>query len=108
MVYRIRFKVVSGKIHIYDDQLNYICSHNLSERKGSVNQLPEHISGTDALQLIHITDQNDPCTRADSLKELSCQPHIDHGAFVHNNEVSVKRFLLLILINRFTVSKKAQ
>ena len=26
----------------YDDQLNYICSHNLSERKGSVNQLPEH------------------------------------------------------------------
>ena len=38
----VRFKVVSGKIHIYDDQLNYICSHNLSERKGSVNQLPEH------------------------------------------------------------------
>ena len=36
----VRFKVVSGKIHIYDDQLNYICSHNLSERKGSVNQLP--------------------------------------------------------------------
>ena len=26
----------------HDDQLNYICSHNLSERKGSVNQLPEH------------------------------------------------------------------
>ena len=39
---RYASKVVSGKIHIYDDQLNYICSHNLSERKGSVNQLPEH------------------------------------------------------------------
>ena len=36
------FKVASGKIHIYDDQLNYICSHNLNERKGSINQLPEH------------------------------------------------------------------
>lgn len=38
----MRYKVVSGKIHIYDEQLNYICAHNLSERKGSVNQLPEH------------------------------------------------------------------
>ena len=38
----VRYKVVSGKIHIYDEQLNYICSHNLSERKGSINQLPEH------------------------------------------------------------------
>ena len=38
----VRYKVVSGKIHIYDERLNYICSHNLSERKGSVNQLPEH------------------------------------------------------------------
>ena len=35
-------KLSVAKIHIYDDQLNYICSHNLSERKGSVNQLPEH------------------------------------------------------------------
>ncbi|MCD8300266.1 MAG: DDE-type integrase/transposase/recombinase [Clostridiales bacterium] len=38
----VQFKVVGGKIHIYDENLNYICSHNLSERKGSVNQLPEH------------------------------------------------------------------
>lgn len=38
----VRYKVVGGKLHIYDSDLNHICSHNLSERKGSVNQLPEH------------------------------------------------------------------
>ena len=38
----VKYKVAGGKIHIYDQQLNFICSHNLSERKGSVNQLPEH------------------------------------------------------------------
>lgn len=38
----VQYKVVGGKIHIYDKDLNYICSHNISERKGSVNQLPEH------------------------------------------------------------------
>jgi hypothetical protein len=38
----VQYKVVGGKIHIYDNQLNFICTHNLSERKGSTNQLPEH------------------------------------------------------------------
>lgn len=38
----VRYKVVDGKIHIYDKQLNHISSHNLSERKGSINQFPEH------------------------------------------------------------------
>ena len=38
----VKFKVIGEKIHIYDDNLNYICSHSLSERKGSINRLPEH------------------------------------------------------------------
>lgn len=38
----VKFKVIGSRIHIYDGQLNYICSHNLSECKGSINQLPEH------------------------------------------------------------------
>lgn len=38
----VLYKVVNGKIHIYDTDLNLICSHNLSERKGSFNQLPGH------------------------------------------------------------------
>lgn len=38
----VLFKVASGKIHIYDQERNLICSHNLCERRGSVNQLPEH------------------------------------------------------------------
>jgi hypothetical protein len=42
---RVRYKVTAGKIHIYDDDLNYICTHLLSERKGSYNQLPEHRKG---------------------------------------------------------------
>ncbi len=38
----VQYKVVGGKIHIYDKDGSFICSHNLSERKGSTNQLPEH------------------------------------------------------------------
>ncbi|MDO5573739.1 MAG: hypothetical protein Q4G60_07155 [bacterium] len=39
---RLKYKIVSGRIHIYDEDLNYICSHLISERRGSYNQLPEH------------------------------------------------------------------
>ena len=38
----VKYKVTTGKIHIYDESLNFICTHLLSERKGSYNQLPEH------------------------------------------------------------------
>ena len=41
----VKYKVTTGKINIYDENLNYICSHLLSERKGSYNQLPEHRKG---------------------------------------------------------------
>lgn len=39
---KLKYKVVSGKIHIYDEDLNFICTHLLSERRGSFNQLDEH------------------------------------------------------------------
>lgn len=38
----LKYKTTAGKIHIYDESLNFICTHLLSERKGSYNQLPEH------------------------------------------------------------------
>lgn len=38
----LKYKITVGKIHIYDENLNFICTHLLSERKGSYNQLPEH------------------------------------------------------------------
>ena len=38
----VKYKVTVGKIHIYDENLKYICMHLLSERKGSFNRLPEH------------------------------------------------------------------
>ena len=41
----VKYKTTSGKIHIYDENLNFICTHLLSERKGSFNQLPEHKKG---------------------------------------------------------------
>ena len=45
---KLKFKITTGKIHIYDEDLNAICTHLLSERKGSFNQLPEHRrSGSD-------------------------------------------------------------
>jgi len=36
------YKVTGDKVHIYDEKRKYICSHVLSDRKGSYNQLPEH------------------------------------------------------------------
>ena len=42
---KVRYKITAGKIHIYDENLNHICTHLLSERKGSYNQLPEHRKG---------------------------------------------------------------
>ena len=41
----LKYKITTGKIHIYDENLSFICTHLLSERKGSYNQLPEHRKG---------------------------------------------------------------
>lgn len=41
----IKYKITTGKIHIYDEGFRLICVHLLSERKGSYNQLPEHRKG---------------------------------------------------------------
>jgi len=38
----VSYKAAGSKIHIYDEHRKYICSHDLSERKGSFNQLEEH------------------------------------------------------------------
>jgi hypothetical protein len=43
----VKFKVVSGKIYVYDKDLNFLCTHNISERKGSFNRLPEHAHSRD-------------------------------------------------------------
>ena len=42
---RLKYKITVGKIHIYDEKLNHLCTHLLSERKGSFNQLEEHRKG---------------------------------------------------------------
>ena len=41
----VKYKITTGRINIYDNDLNFICTHLLSERKGSYNQLPEHRKG---------------------------------------------------------------
>lgn len=38
----VKYKVVAGKIYIYDESMQFICVHFLSERKGSYNQLEAH------------------------------------------------------------------
>lgn len=38
----VKYLALGGKIHIFDENRKLICSHNLSEVKGSFNQLPEH------------------------------------------------------------------
>ena len=42
---RLKYKITVGKIHIYDEDLKFICTHLLSERKNSYNLLPEHRKG---------------------------------------------------------------
>lgn len=74
--------------------------------KSAVDQLTEDIAGAHALQLVHITGQDNSRTHTDTAEELPCQPHIDHGAFVHDDEVGVKRFFLFILLDRLTVAQQ--
>ena len=38
----VKYLVSGGKIHIFDENKKIICSHSLSEIRGSFNQLPEH------------------------------------------------------------------
>jgi hypothetical protein len=42
---KLKYKVTVGKIHIYDENYKFICTHLLCERKSSYNQLPEHKKG---------------------------------------------------------------
>lgn len=42
---KVRFKVTGEKLHVYDEELNYLCSHDISECRGSFNRLPEHEKG---------------------------------------------------------------
>lgn len=42
---KVRFKVTGAKLHVYDEDLNYLCSHDISECRGSFNRLPEHEKG---------------------------------------------------------------
>ena len=74
--------------------------------KSAVDQLTEDIAGAHALQLVHITGQDNSRTHTDTAEELPCQPHIDHGAFVHDDEVGIKRFFLFILLDRLTVAQQ--
>jgi len=41
----VYYKATGEKLHIYDDKRKYICSHTLSDQKGSFNQLAEHKKG---------------------------------------------------------------
>jgi hypothetical protein len=38
----VLYKIAAGKIHIYTGERLLICSHDLNERRGSVNTLPGH------------------------------------------------------------------
>ena len=38
----VLFKAVDGKLHVYDASRAHICTHDVSECKGSFNQLDEH------------------------------------------------------------------
>ena len=39
---KIHYKAVGGKLHIYDADLKYLCTHNISECRGSIIRLEEH------------------------------------------------------------------
>ena len=38
----VQYKAVSDKLHIYDADRRYICTHNISACRGTTNQLKEH------------------------------------------------------------------
>lgn len=52
----VKYKVVAGKLHIYNEEHTLLCSHPLSECRGGFSKLPEHNhKGSD--EWLHVTER---------------------------------------------------
>ena len=59
----------------------------------AVDQLTEHITCSDTLQLVCVAYQQYLRVRPDAGKELSRKPHIHHGRFIHDDKSCVQHIL---------------
>ena len=70
-------------------------------------KLTENVARAYALKLIHVAYQDNLRSRSYAGEKVVGKPHIDHRAFVHDNQIRVKRFFLFIL-DVATLSEKSQ
>ena len=108
-VLKVDVRLIDALCIVGNEAALFLTEDLVEHRNGdesAVDQLTEDITGAHALQLVHITGQDNSRAYTDTAEELPCQPHIDHGAFVHDDEVGIKRFFLFILLDRLTVAQK--
>ena len=70
----------------------YLIEHRHGDQP-TVDQLTEHITCSDTLQLVCVAYQQYLRVRPDAGKELSRKPHIHHGRFIHDDKACVQHIL---------------
>ena len=73
--------------------------------KAAVDQLVEHISRPNTLQLVRVAHKEQFRAGLDLLKQLPRQPHIHHGGFIDDDQIGDQGFFLLLPV---IVSVKSQ
>ncbi len=61
-------------------------------------QLPEHVSGAYAGELVHIPHQHQACPRPDMVKKDIGQPHVGHGELVRYDEACLQHALHFLIV----------
>ena len=63
-----------------------------------VYNVPQHVSGSDARQLVDVSDKDKPHVFRNGLHEVVHQDDVYHGAFIDDERVSVKGILVIALV----------
>ena len=72
----------------------YLIEHRHRDQP-AVDQLTEHITGSNALQLVCIAHQQNLRVRPNAGEELPRQPHIHHRRFIHDDKACVQHIFFL-------------
>ena len=65
----------------------------------AVNDIPEHITCSNARQLVDVSDHDQPHGHRQSFHEVVHQDNVNHRALIHNQNISFQRVLIVTLIS---------
>ena len=63
-----------------------------------INDIPKDIAGSDARELVNISDQDQCHSVRDRLQKIIHEHDIDHRALIHDQDIALQRVFLILLI----------